>query len=254
MERQLSRVYEDTRGRISDLVGDLDEKATSTKVPACPEWSVHDVVAHVTGNCADIIAGNIGGAATDGWTAAQVDARRDWKIGDILAEWDEVGSQIAAMIDDFPGWYGRQMVADVTAHEHDVRGALDRPGARDSDGVAIGIDFLVNVILHSAMKSFGLGPLEVKAGDRSWTVGTGGPATHDPDAWLTTAASKEPLPSPETAPVGAMTAEPFELFRAISGRRSATQIRGFEWTVDSEPFLAAFGYGPFTIRSTDLRE
>jgi hypothetical protein len=200
------------------------------------------------------MAGNIAGAATDEWTAAQVEKRRDWKLAQIFAEWDDTGGQVAIMLDDFPGWYGRQMVADVSTHEHDLRGAMDQPGERDSDGVSIGIDFLVNVILHSAMTAFGLGPLRVRAGDRNWVVGTGDPPTGDRDAWLAAAGSSDSLPTPAAPPVGTLTVEPFELFRAMTGRRSASQIQGFEWSIDPEPYLPVFGYGPFTIRPIDLSE
>jgi hypothetical protein len=68
---ELGTVYEGGRRRILELVADLDDRAVATPVPACPEWSVQDVVAHLTGVCADIMAGNVAGAATDPWTAAQ---------------------------------------------------------------------------------------------------------------------------------------------------------------------------------------
>jgi hypothetical protein len=48
--------------------------------------------------------------------------------------------------------------------------------------------------------------------------------------------------------------EPFELVRAIAGRRSAAQLRALDWSVDPEPYVPIFGFGPFTIRSTDLEE
>src|SRR5438874_1252993 len=56
----IGALYADGRGRISDLVSGLGEEAAAP-VPACPQWSVHDVVAHVTGVCADILAGNLAG-------------------------------------------------------------------------------------------------------------------------------------------------------------------------------------------------
>ena len=41
----IARLYHDTRERILAVVGPDD---WSTAVPACPGWSVRDVVAHVT--------------------------------------------------------------------------------------------------------------------------------------------------------------------------------------------------------------
>jgi uncharacterized protein (TIGR03083 family) len=252
--RELGAAYDQTRTRIAGLVRDLDDERTSLRVPACPEWSVHDVVAHVTGNCADIIKGNLDGAATDGWTAAQVEARKERSMDEILTEWDEVGPQISAMLDDFPGRYGNQTVGDLAVHEHDLRGALEQPGARESDAIDIGLDFLVGFMLRTAATTSGLGPLEVRAGDRSWIVGTGEPPTGDPNSWLVAVGSDEAPPEPKWIAVGTVSAAPFEMFRAATGRRSADQIRGFDWTVDPEPFLPMFGFGPFTLRETDLVE
>jgi uncharacterized protein (TIGR03083 family) len=252
--RALGAAYDQTRLRIAGLVAELDDEKAALSVPACPEWSVHDVVAHVTGNCADIINGNLDGVASDEWTAAQVEARKERSLSDIVAEWDEVGPQIAAMIDDFPGRYGNQTVGDVTVHEHDLRGALEQPGARDSEAIDIGLDFLVDFMLRMAATSQGLGPLEVRAGDRSWIIGTGEPPPVDPQPWFLAVGAEEETPTSEGRPVGTLSASPFELFRAATGRRSADQIRNFDWSLDSEPFLPMFGFGPFTIRESDLVE
>jgi hypothetical protein len=66
--------------------------------------------------------------------------------------------------------------------------------------------------------------------------------------------STQVIPEPTVAPAGTLGVEEFELLRALTGRRSAAQIRGFDWSVDAEPYLPVFGLGPFTIRSADLIE
>jgi hypothetical protein len=166
-----------------------------------------------------------------------------------------VGPQVAAFADDFPGRLGNQFITDVTVHEHDLRGALCRAGVRDSKGVRIGAEFLVNVFLHPGMTALGLGPLEVRAGDRAWVVGTGDPPTGDiGEASRSALMSTQVIPEPTVAPAGTLGVEEFELLRALTGRRSAAQIRGFDWSVDAEPYLPVFGLGPFTIRSADLIE
>ncbi len=251
--RALGTVYEETRARIVALVDDIGDRA-ARPLPSCPRWSVHDVLAHMAGSCTDITTGNVQGAATDPWTAAQVDARRDRSVGDIIREWDEVGPQIAALIDDFPGRSGAQIVSDVTVHEQDIRGALARPGARHAAGIGICFDFLITTVMRPGMTALGLGPLELRAGGDSWLVGTDGPPSGDLDSWRAAVFEPETLPPLPSTKVGSVDAEPFELFRAISGRRSADQIRRFEWTVDPEPYLPIFGLGPFTMRPTDLDE
>lgn len=252
--RPLGAAYENTRGRIAELVGGSADGADAVDVPACPGWSVKDVIAHLTGNGADVFQGNLAGFATSEWTAAQVEARRELELGDILKEWDEVGPKFAAVLDDFPGRYGEQVVADLVIHEHDLRGALEKPGDRNSETVRLATDFAMSVIVGTGAQVFGFGPLEVRAGEDRWVVGTGEARPGDQESWRETVAADALPPPPEADPVGTLTAETFQLFRAITGRRSASQIRRFEWSVDPEQFLPLFGYGPFVIRDTDLEE
>ena len=252
--RKLEGAYERGRARIVDLVADLDPAAAATKVPACPNWSVHDVVAHLTGICADVLAGNLAGIATDEWTQAQVTARRSKTIAELVEEWDDVGPRFAARIDDFPGRIRVQPVADMTVHEHDIRGALGRPGERNSEGMQIALDFLVDSVLRAGVNALGLGPLEVRCGDRTWIAGTGEPTGELDKAFGTALRSDDPLPVADAPPVGTLTVDAFDLFRALVGRRSATQIRNFDWTIDPEPYLPVFNQSPFATRAEDLDE
>jgi uncharacterized protein (TIGR03083 family) len=211
--RTLEALYAEGRDRIVELVAGADPAAVDGEVPACPAWSVHDVVSHLTGVGADVLAGNIAGAATDEWTDAQIQARRGRSTADVIAEWHTVGPQLAALLDDFPEPYGRQVVADLAVHEHDIRGALDEPAARASAGVGVGLEFLRGELVAPAVDTLGLSPL-----DRVLSV------------------------------------DEFELFRALSGRRSAKQIRRFDWNADPDAYLPLFSQGPFTVRPTDLVE
>ncbi len=252
--RELEVLYEDTRARIVELVSDLDATADEIDVPACPGWSVKDVVAHLTGNCTDVLNGNIVGVATPEWTGAQVAARRDWKLGDVLAEWNDVAPKFASMLDVFPGAYGRQSLGDLVVHEHDLRGALGSPGARDGAALDIAIDVVTRFVAGTGAHVLGLGPLEVRAGSKTWILGTGTRVDGDNDTWRDAVGSGTPPPEVTSPPVATVTATSFEWFRAITGRRSARQIRSFDWSGDVDRFLPLFGYGPFEIRDTDLEE
>jgi uncharacterized protein (TIGR03083 family) len=227
----IGAVYADGRLRLSELVLDLDDPGQRAPVPTCPRWTVHDVIAHLTGICADILAGNIDGVTTDPWTEAQVSRRKDRTTAEVVAEWSEVAPQVEAVTAAFPEGAARQWVADLTTHEHDVRTAVGRPGARDSEGVEVAVDFLVTMGLHSSLNARHLPPLRVRAEGRDWVAGDNG----------------------EQAPAE-LEASAFELCRALTGRRSAAQIRNLSWTGDPEPYLPAFEYGPFTITPTDITE
>jgi len=256
--RPLGALSDNGRLRVMDVVERFDggpEAAAVAAVPACPGWTVRDVLSHVTGLYGDIISGNLAGAATAEWTAAQIDRFRDMSTAALLDQFRQAGPLLAAMLDDFPGRYGHQVVGDLTVHEHDIRGALGRPGARDSLAVTTAVQFLFEGIVCPGARALGLGPIEVRAGDRTWIVGSGEPATGDPAAAIAEAlASGEGPQCRAVAPVGTLTADPFELFRALTGRRSAGQIRAFDWSVDPAPYLALFSMWPFTARDADLVE
>jgi uncharacterized protein (TIGR03083 family) len=224
----IATAYAEGRQRISDLVRDLDPARADMVVPACPEWSVKDVTSHITGVCTDILAGNIGGAATDEWTAAQVAARRDTPIADVVAEWDDSGAQIEAMLGEFPQDAATQMVTDLATHEHDLRGTLGVPGARDSLGVDLGVDFLATYFIATAQE-LDSPPLRISADGRSWSTTEGVAAMH-------------------------LNAPPFELMRALSGRRSIDQLRQLDWSGDPEPFLPLFTWFVFKPAADDLVE
>ena len=83
--------------------------------------------------------------------------------------------------------------------------------------------------LAASVATRSMAPLRVRSGNNEWVTGEG-----EPGATL-----EAPL---------------FELFRALSGRRSADQIRGYDWSGDREPYIPAFEYGPFTVSPTDVEE
>ena len=44
------------------------------------------------------------------------------------------------------------------------------------------------------------------------------------------------------------------LVRSGTGRRSAGQIAALSWTVDPEPYVKVFQFGPFTMSPIDIDE
>lgn len=223
-------LYAAGRQRVCELVGGLSQDEAVTPVPACPAWTVRDVLAHLAGVSADIVTGNLEGLTTEPWTQAQIEARRDASVADLVAEWSEYGPRVEALAGRFPPLVATQWLMDGTTHEQDIRGALGRPGARDTEAVRTVVPFLAREMFGASLAARGLPPVEVRAGDTTWTAGGEGP-------------------------VGAvLQAAPFELLRAFTGRRSAAQIAALGWSTDPAPYVAAFTFGPFRPAQEDIHE
>lgn len=253
-------LYAEGRQRLTRLLVDLPDGQAETAVPACPEWTVRNVAAHLAGVCADILAGRIEGVATERWTAAQVDARRDHSLAQILEEWSETAPQVEAMAEHFPGRVGVQWMFDMTTHEHDIRGALRARGARDSEAVRQGVDLVVRIGLDPNLRARGLGPIEIATESQSWLVGGADPSAVAGGAEAVSSQlllSGDDLPEPSGPPVGKLSISDFELLRALTGRRSPAQVAHYDWDLgdgDPAPYAKAFPFGPFSPRGDDLHE
>ena len=215
--------YAGCRERIISLLHDQPDDCAP--VPTCPAWTVHDVVAHLAGAVDDVLAGRLDGLASDEWTAAQVDARRDKPLPWIIFEWVANAPRFEPIL-DVVGDAGQQGVADIVSHEHDIRLALGAPGARDSDGVRIALGWVARRVIASA-RDHGVGMR---------VVSTSGLDLGERDADAT------------------LIADDFELLRAMTGRRSLEQLREMKWEGDVERALPAFTWFPLKPAETAIVE
>lgn len=216
-------LYAQVRKRTSALVADADPE---TVVPCTPEWTIKDVIAHVTGICADLAAGKLEGTGTAAWTAAQVDSRSDKSVAEIIDEWATVGPGIEDVIDSFGELAGKSLLQDVVIHEHDIRCALDQPGARDTKDFAEALNFNLERLARRITKE-GLPTLKVVVDSQERVLGEGEPtATLTTDSWT--------------------------MLRLLAGRRSRDQIRGLEWDGDPSPWMdriSMYGFADTAIES-----
>ncbi len=201
-ETDLGALYGMVRVRLSGLAAEVSEPA-GVPVPACPAWSVHDVVAHVVAVAEDVLSGRLTSPPTDDWTAAQVTARKDRSVADLVAEWGELAPRIEALISKGGMWAG---FLDVLSHEHDIRGAIAAPAGRDAPELLLAAEFLVSRWRPDVA-------VTVRMGEREFSVG----------------------PADESA-IGLVTS-PFEAFRFRMGRRSRSQLAAMAWSGDPTPIL-----------------
>jgi uncharacterized protein (TIGR03083 family) len=220
----VSGAYRGTRLRLTELLSNSGAATGEAAVLTCPDWTVRDVVAHLSGCMVDAINGRLEGAGTDPWTARQVDERRGWALGAILDEWNEAAPMVEPMLDT-AGDIGRQAVADAVSHEHDIRLALALPGARDSDAVRVGLTFVAKQLVDEAAAR--REALHIVSDGLTW--------------------------GPADAPVR-VAGPAFEMLRAITGRRSISQIRALAWEGDSWRVIPAFWWHSISPSPIDIHE
>ncbi len=197
----------------------LSDEELARPVPACPEWSNKDLFAHLVAIATDTVAGNFdGGVGTAEWTGRQIEERKDASVDDLVAEWEQAAAQLEPGMDEMHPAIAGGLIGDLMTHEQDARGGLDRPGGLDDAAFEFALESYVR-FFGRRIKKNGLPALEVRAGDRSWTIGEGDP-------------------------VGTLEGDPVELLRGLTGRRTPEQVRALDWGVDPEPYMGIFSnYG-----------
>ncbi|WNG88231.1 maleylpyruvate isomerase family mycothiol-dependent enzyme [Mycobacterium sp. ITM-2016-00317] len=212
---RIARLYEETRRRIADLLEAAGSAAWGTPVPACPGWSVRDVVSHLSAVAQDWAAGSLTGAPTDAQTAEHVRRFAGSSAPALIAAWADAADLLGgrAHRDGLEAPLG-----DIVSHEHDIRAALGRPGARDSASVHWTSDLLLSMLRTPV-------PLQVQVEDGRYLAGdrTGG---GDGLVLRTTR---------------------FEALRWRTGRRSPAQLAAMDWSADPTPVLGHLClFGPAT--------
>lgn len=210
--------YREARERVSELMSSLAEDELALEVPTCPGWKTRDVLAHVVGIATDTADGNIEGAGSDEYTARQIAERKDRSVAEMIAEWDQQAPAFEQMLDTIHPAIAGGIVGDLVTHEQDARGAVGKVGGREGLAFDLALDSQVR-FFGRRIKESRLPTLEVRAGDKTWIAG------------------KEEVS-------GSVEADPFELLRALTGRRTHNQVRAFSWSLDPGPYLPIFSmYG-----------
>ena len=226
--------YEDGLRRLVALVDGLSDRDLRTRVPACPLWSVHDLVAHLCGVAEDSTNGSFfDGAAQawadpelaaqrEAWTAGQVEARRDLDRHQLVAELERCGQALVRAMrrgdtatTDVPAWMLGAPVTDLAAHLGDLYEALALPHETETLIVRYGFASF-RAWLGERIAASGLAPLRLA--DPADTA----------SAWVL---------GGEGEPAASLEAERYQLFRAISGRRRLEDVRSWSWRGDSSAYL-----------------
>jgi hypothetical protein len=176
-------------------------------VPACPLWTVFDLMAHVVSMPAAIGRGESPPGPVSDWLQGLVEARRDQDMGELIAEWLSLDGAILAILNG-PGGV---LFGDLAVHEHDLRGAVGAP-----DHAALEVEVVLPRTLAGFAKPLrqaGLGAIGVRHDERMWR-------SHDSEPGWT------------------LEVTPWEAVRAVNSRRSADELRELPHNGDVERYLA----------------
>lgn len=138
----VSDAYIQLRGRVIDLLRATPEDRGDLVVPACPEWTVRQLVGHLVGVPEDVIAGNMEGVTTPAWTAAQVARHQGRTLRELAESYGATGLLFDQIIPTIPAPRNSQMVMDAVTHELDLRDALGDGEARDSAAIDVALGWL----------------------------------------------------------------------------------------------------------------
>lgn len=240
----LVNVYENTRSSIVEFVR---SRATELDrpVPATPGWRVRDVLSHLVGDVECILRGDFPReffrsfgdtdaiAELNDWTHTHLEARSGRSLDEIVAEWDELTPSLVSVLRGETEWpervtqfADRVLVTDLGVHKHDLFGAFGVKSDREGPAVKIGSATYV-AALNLRLQLENAPALAIEASGKRWVAGGDEPAV-------------------------TLRTDRFELFRALSGRRSLDQLRSYEWDGDPEPFLGYFY--PYGLREESLVE
>lgn len=221
--------------RVTEMARSATAEQLEAHVPACPDWSVRQLLSHLVGLTQDWVSNELDGYATPAWAQGQADRHANEPIEEVLSTWDAAAEQFARL-DHSPlgGTPSRWAFGDAVTHESDLRPIL-APGTRPPQhAVALGVQGVVGR-WRGSLTDAGAAPLDVVATDlRTWAVG-------DPSRR-------------ELGPVGTVTTTAYELFRALYGRRSRAQMETWDWTTDPAPYLDAGLPFPFARSDVDLED
>jgi uncharacterized protein (TIGR03083 family) len=212
--------YAACRGRVRELLGALTEEQANTIVPACPDWTVRNLSAHLAGVARALVERDLPTGDVQVWVDAHVSGRADRSVDSLLDEWDEFGPAFEAMIVTRPERTGG-LLYDVVAHEHDAASALGMRADRSAPGVSLSLDIMAGLI-HADLAKAGLPAVRFSDGTRAWEVGEG--------------------------PVEfTMEADTFTLMRALGSRRSLAQLRSIDHQGDLDRFLPGLAHLPLPV-------
>ncbi|HEU5271814.1 MAG TPA: maleylpyruvate isomerase family mycothiol-dependent enzyme [Jatrophihabitans sp.] len=231
-----NQLYLDSQRRVADLISPLSAAELDRRTPACPHWSVRDVLAHLADSSASfpdssalvadssvfaLSAATFAACATDQAAELFPDSGRARPVAELLASWQRHLPEVTQIPVSSQSWL--PILHEALSHEADIRGAIGAP-LLPADVLAAAWPLLTDPI---ARRLAPLGTVLLRLDEQPIMLGDGTPDVE-------------------------VVATQFDFWRAWFGRRSRAQIAG--WVRVGDPAGLAELLPVVPPRDTDLIE
>ncbi len=228
--RELDEVWSDLRSRLSSLLGHAAATATA-QLPvsaAGSEISLGQLLTHMIASHRRFQAtGSDGSRLSCSAESIAADVEPAGSLADLCLWWGAESSLLDQTIGNAPTDAVIELICEDVMHEHDLRMALALPGARDSAAIRVALDAL-SIGFSNRVVAAGLTALRVTV--EQWGTIAGAGSAYD-----------------------CLVADRFEFVRGIAGRRSASEMRRWNWSGDPDRYIAVLS-ATGAPRATELRE
>jgi hypothetical protein len=187
--------YANSVGRMFDLLR-KNPAGLAITIPACPAWNGQQLLAHLVGTAAFLASGLQRTSDLQSWIDHEVEIRAQRSIEDLQEEWTRALPVLCA---NSSRRLAVSITVDSTTHEQDLRGALGPVAIDHEAGLQVGLAALVEHLGQLNVNNGGMGVL-ARTPSSQFVIG------HHPTG-LTVDFSDD-----------------WEMFRALSCRRTATQV------------------------------
>lgn len=214
-QMSLSQVYRASAEDFISVVAELRAEEVKQFVPACPDWTVLNLLAHQSGTASDVIEGRLEAVASPEWTGRQMAYRHGASVPWLINEWRSHLDEVAELCDQItgpnPAW-------DVAVHLADLRECLQLPPSPVETGW--------RVVLEVAIK----------------TLADGLPITTDDGSAWGDSGKDVSVPDDDADGTPVNVVSDYELFRILFSRRSRAATSALVTSGDPELLLerAAF--------------
>jgi uncharacterized protein (TIGR03083 family) len=108
---------------VTALAEGLSSDELAVRVPATPEWTVRELLAHLAGSPADALSGRMDGAPGSEWTARHVGERSEHSTDELVAE---IRGAVDGVVATLQGNDRPALVWNVAVHHADLHEALGK--------------------------------------------------------------------------------------------------------------------------------